>query len=132
MGNTIEQGRGEGRALGMAQHQIELDMNTGFQIGASEALEESRQGSAALGTLSVHRYDGGPEEQADEEAGPSTVFLAQIGVEKPLLGDCIAQAAQALREVAARLEAGETDGTLYDKDGDEVASFSLVSEDQGP
>ena len=26
----------------LAQQQIELDMNTGFQIGASEALEESR------------------------------------------------------------------------------------------
>jgi hypothetical protein len=67
----------------------------------------------------------------DEEAGPSSVFLAQINVEKPSRSDCIAQAVQSRRETAARIEAGETDGTVYDKDGDEVVLFSLAFEEQG-
>jgi hypothetical protein len=62
----------------------------------------------------------------DEASG--SIFLAQFTVENPSREDCVAQAAQSLREMAARLERGEPDGTLFDQEGNEVGSFGLSDE----
>jgi len=115
-----------------AQHQLELDMNTGFQIGVSEVLEESRQSRGAAGTLPGQTHEGGPEGAEDQEAGPSMVFLAQIGVGKPSRSECISRAVEVLHDVRTRLEAGETEGSIYDEEGgNEIASFGLALEGQG-
>jgi hypothetical protein len=62
----------------------------------------------------------------DEASG--SIFLAQFTVEKQSRDDCVAQAAQSLREMATRLERGEPEGTLFDHKGTEVGSFGLSDE----
>jgi len=99
-----------------------IDLKQGFYDGAREVLDESASTSTD------------DETKADDEEGvllssgyqssdpdAHSIFLTvEIQFEQHLIEECVAQAAHSLREVASRLEKGEEEGDILDKDGEEI------------
>jgi hypothetical protein len=71
-----------------------------------------------------------PNWEGHEDAHAHSISLSvEINVELPLMEECVAQTVLSLREVADRIERGEENGKITDKDGNEIGWFDALPEE---
>jgi len=122
-----------------------FDLKQGFHDGAREVLTENAPAGSARDNseaLDLDTLDDEAEDElealltsGDELSDPDahSIFLTvEIQFEQHLIEECVTQAAHSLREVALRLEKGEEEGTIFNKDGEEIGRFDLMPEEIGP
>ena len=68
-------------------------------------------------------------EANDDPEACSISLSVEINVELPLMEECVAQTVASLRELANRIERGEENGKILDKDGKEIGSFDCLPEE---
>lgn len=121
-------------------HTAQTEMGEGFFNGASEVLDKRRQcrpfspsQTAESTRLSTQQREGHAYWLMNDNATEGSInLMLEIEVERrPLLEECVAQAVYSLREVAARIEAGEGEGGILDQNGKEIGSFYLFPAEQG-
>lgn len=125
---ALQTGHLPSRVNDFATFERMFDLRQGFHDGVRDVLEEN---TAASSTEDGGEALGIGDAWSDPDA--HSIFLTvEIQFEQYLIEECIAQAAHSLREVASRLEKGEEEGTIFDKEGEEIGKFDLMPEEIGP
>lgn len=67
---------------------------------------------------------------ANDDAEACSISLTvEINVQLPLMEECVAQTVVSLRELADRIERGEENGQIRNKDGKEIGWFDCLPEE---